>query len=395
MQKVALTTAAHVARNTVAIGRVRGLSQAAPISFSSSYPNVAAHPSTSSSSRSTLPSHLNRSEARRYVSTKPTERAASSSSSSTPKSDEEPSVWSKENKEATPKPLPILPKPLGVPNPPKTDPLTWQEKRDELLDRKKHLEKRRLIMKQINSGYYEDFFKTTKGGWGGKMWIAPKVLIREDKSLYLPDIAGKTLTKEKVHTTTLCKDHITIVSISSTQIGDEQIKAFTETAEKVYKLYRRFKFVQINLQENLLKSALVSLSSSNLRSLIPEHLHPTYIHSSQNMEMVREAMGLENKHLGFVYLVDENIKIRWAGCGFPIEEEKQALFVCTRLLLERLNEKMGEEGMRVGGEEETNAVHEEMVKQGLIGAATFNSKSKPSPANSPSAFSQRTPESKE
>ncbi|KAG9007747.1 Mitochondrial ATPase complex subunit atp10 [Tulasnella sp. JGI-2019a] len=387
MRRAALI-AAHTTRRVPA---VIGRSQNVSISLSCSHTNVALPPSSSRPLSSSI--SLLKNDTRRYLS------ASASSSSRGPSKplkdsgavEKEPSVWSKENKEAPPKPLPILPRPLGVPNPPKTEPQTWQEKRDDLLDRKKHLEKRRLIMKQINSGYYEDFFKTTKGGWGGKTWIAPKVLIREDKSLYLPDIAGKSLTKENVHTTTLCKDHISIVTISSTQIGDDQIKSFTETVEKVYKLYRRFKFIQINLQENFLKSALVSLSAGNLRSMTPLHLHPTYIHSSQNMEMVREAMGLENKHLGYVYLVDENAKIRWAGCGFAIEDEKKALFDCTGLLLERLGEKMGEtDSLRVGGEKETLAVQEEMEKQGLISPTTTTSMSKSPTASPVSAFSSIT-----
>ncbi len=52
-------------------------------------------------------------------------------------------------------------------------------------------------------------------------------------------------------------------------------------------------------------------------------------------------MGYENKHLGYVYLVDENCKIRWAGCGFAIDDqERLALFDCTRALLERAGEKL-------------------------------------------------------
>ena len=53
-------------------------------------------------------------------------------------------------------------------------------------------------------------------------------------------------------------------------------------------------------------------------------------------------MGFENKHLGFVYLVDENAKIRWAGCGYALAEEQLALMTSTRVLLERLREKTGE-----------------------------------------------------
>jgi len=57
------------------------------------------------------------------------------------------------------------------------------------------------------------------------------------------------------------------------------------------------------------------------------------------MEYVREPMGMVNKHIGYVYLVDENCKIRWAGGGFAREEEKMSLRNCTRVLLQRLSER--------------------------------------------------------
>jgi ATPase complex subunit ATP10 len=47
-------------------------------------------------------------------------------------------------------------------------------------------------------------------------------------------------------------------------------------------------------------------------------------------------LGMENKHIGYTYLIDENLKIRWAGCGFARPEESDALTNCTRVLLERL-----------------------------------------------------------
>lgn len=104
--------------------------------------------------------------------------------------------------------------------------------------------------------------------------------------------------------------------------------------------------LQINLQENILKSAIVSLSKYSIRGSLPKWQHATYLHSSQNMEMLRKPLGFENKHLGFVYLVDENVKIRWAACGQAKKEETLALMQCTGILLDRLKaeEKEGLQG---------------------------------------------------
>lgn len=61
------------------------------------------------------------------------------------------------------------------------------------------------------------------------------------------------------------------------------------------------------------------------------------------MEYLREPMGMVNKHIGYVYLVDNNCKIRWAGCGLALNDEALALQNCTRVLLQRLaRENKGE-----------------------------------------------------
>jgi ATPase complex subunit ATP10 len=100
-----------------------------------------------------------------------------------------------------------------------------------------------------------------------------------------------------------------------------------------------YQYVQINLQENLLKSFLVSLFLSSIAKSVPPELHPTYLVSSQNMDFLRDQLGMVNKHVGYVYLVDNNLKIRWAGCADAKVEETNALEQCTGVLLNRLEKK--------------------------------------------------------
>jgi len=58
-------------------------------------------------------------------------------------------------------------------------------------------------------------------------------------------------------------------------------------------------------------------------------------------------MGITNTRVGYVFLVDENLKIRWAGNGDAWPEEGKALENCTGLLLERLEKKGGTGGKKV------------------------------------------------
>jgi len=56
-------------------------------------------------------------------------------------------------------------------------------------------------------------------------------------------------------------------------------------------------------------------------------------------------MAMANKLLGYAYLVDQDCKIRWAGCGFATADERGALAVGTRILLERLKAVKGKQQM--------------------------------------------------
>jgi hypothetical protein len=48
-------------------------------------------------------------------------------------------------------------------------------------------------------------------------------------------------------------------------------------------------------------------------------------------------MGMLNGRVGYVYLVDPDLKIRWGGCADARDEESRALETCTGVLLTRLD----------------------------------------------------------
>lgn len=53
------------------------------------------------------------------------------------------------------------------------------------------------------------------------------------------------------------------------------------------------------------------------------------------MDMLREPLGMENKHAGYVFLLDSQCRIRWGGCGKAAPGEAESLERCTNVLLNR------------------------------------------------------------
>ncbi|KDQ58692.1 hypothetical protein JAAARDRAFT_34530 [Jaapia argillacea MUCL 33604] len=268
-----------------------------------------------------------------------------------------------------PEPLSYLKRPLGVKERPTTYLKSWTEKRNELMDQDKRLAQRKHLVKEASKGYFHDLNRTRHHG--GKTWIAPNVLIREDKALYFPNIVGTTLDAgSKAHTTDLFKDRISVVGILSTAISQHQVAHCVEPVNSLFiptnstsptmssptsptpSSHPLYQHILINHQPNLLKSFLVSLFLSSIRRTIPAYLHPTYLLSTYNLEYVREEMGMVNDRVGYVYLVDGQGRIRWAACADAKEEERKALVNCVRVLLERTEGNMRgvkDEGRKAGG----------------------------------------------
>lgn len=72
---------------------------------------------------------------------------------------------------------------------------------------------------------------------------------------------------------------------------------------------------------------------------VPKDEQANYLISKQNIEYLRDPLGMTNSRVGYVFLIDENLKVRWGGCADPTLEEVQALESCTGVLLKRLEDK--------------------------------------------------------
>ncbi|PWN37978.1 uncharacterized protein FA14DRAFT_166907 [Meira miltonrushii] len=236
------------------------------------------------------------------------------------------------------KPLPFLSAPLGVSKQPSSKKLTWTEKRERQFDNDLRLERRKAIVKEATRGYFHDVHAMRSHG--GKTWIAPSTLIRQDRALYFPAISGTCLseTKAKRNTADFLPGKVSIVAILTSQVSEAHVKSFYEQAHSMYRDDPNYQLVQINLQENVLKAALVSLFQSSLRKQVPEALQSTYLFTTQDLTVEKEAIALHNKHVGYVYLVGSDGKIRWAGGGYAEHREQQGLVACTGVLLSRMAE---------------------------------------------------------
>lgn len=84
--------------------------------------------------------------------------------------------------------------------------------------------------------------------------------------------------------------------------------------------------ISINVEESALKAWLVKMFMWRMRQQLPVEQHDRYFLVQKGMtNTIKEAIGMLNTKVGYVYLLDDAGHIRWAGSGSAEPEEKESL----------------------------------------------------------------------
>lgn len=175
----------------------------------------------------------------------------------------------------------------------------------------------------------------------GKTFLSPPRLIRREKALYFPNLRGYTLANpyEIGDTTSALLGKVSIVSLFSGKWAADQTRTFLEDNE----FERQWGLiagggaqrVDINVEDDWMKAWIVRMSLGGIKRLRPEEEWGRYFVVRRGFSSnVKQSLGIANGKVGYVYLVDEDCKIRWAACGEAAEGENEGLVRGVRKLTE-------------------------------------------------------------
>ena len=248
----------------------------------------------------------------------------------------------KDDDDPTPRPLS---RPLGLPNPPQPgdnvgqDGRTLRQKRDDFVNYEKHLERRQKMTKQISRPYFKDFsdMRFSKG----KTFIAPERILKGEHALYFPNLRGKTLAGPKEDTTAILLGKVSVVSVLSSGWAENQVRTFCSKEEnpQLHSILETetetAQLVEINHEPNFLKYWILRLFSYRLKSQKPSTQWPNYFIVRRGFfEPIRESLAIVNQRVGYVYLLDPQCRVRWAGSAVADASEKASLVKGLRRLLQ-------------------------------------------------------------
>ena len=184
----------------------------------------------------------------------------------------------------------------------------------------------------------------------GKTFIAPKTLIRAEMALYFPNIRGVTLAEphDEQDTTTALEGRISIICVFTGTWAQVQTASFTDNNEKLRKILKAGKGLiqraDLNVEDNTMKAGLIRMFMGGIRRKLPENRHGRYFLVRRGFEDdMRKNIGIFNNQVGYVYLVDSECRIRWAGCAEADQEEIESLLRGVKRLVQELKQKRAEE----------------------------------------------------
>ncbi|KAF2189803.1 hypothetical protein K469DRAFT_561981 [Zopfia rhizophila CBS 207.26] len=283
----------------------------------------------------------------------------------------------KDEEEFVPKPLG---RPIGFHNPPQTGENTGSEEKRQISGstwRERNLAKRKDLVESWGKNYFRDF-KNIRKYRDGKTFMANPKIFRSDVALYFPNFRGTTLEGEgKADTTPVLKGKVSVVNVFSSAWGEAQAATFT--GEKMNKELKELvegnrdvaQTVDVNIEENSMKAWIIALFRWNLRRQKRREDWGRYFVVRRGVsDLIRETIGLLNGRVGYVYLVDQECKIRWAGSGNAEGTEREDLTRGFKRLIEDASNPKAANGKGKVKRVEKVEVEEELEAQTVNAGAS-------------------------
>jgi ATPase complex subunit ATP10 len=198
---------------------------------------------------------------------------------------------------------------------------------------------RQHLLKTLDRSHIRDYRNITKAKGGGKFYLGNPLLYKSSLALYWPNLKGRTLLRNGADTTTLLKGQISMVCLFQRQWAHAQTQSYVgvkEHPELAWVIEEHKDIVQkveISMEDIQGFSIFGRLFDWNLRRSKTDQEQDRYFTTQGVPVGMKESLGIMNNSVGYIFLVDQNCKIRWSACADALPEEKEYLLKGLKSLI--------------------------------------------------------------
>jgi hypothetical protein len=208
-----------------------------------------------------------------------------------------------------------------------------KQKADEFFGVESNMKKRdELIREAFHENYYRNAQQVARKG--AKLWEAPEKMRAMHLCPKMPNLKGIWMDKSQdTLLTKIQKNKATLVCFYFNQFGEQNIKSFKDPFLKEFQASEKVGFVEVNVNEQVVKSPIVKLIAPYLRWKMPIEERSRYLMINEPIAEQRRSIGMQNQILGWVHLCDQLGFVRWQAHGIATPLELETL----SKLVHRLN----------------------------------------------------------
>jgi ATPase complex subunit ATP10 len=215
----------------------------------------------------------------------------------------------------------------------------------------RNLAEREKLTKEFNKSYFQDFVNL--GVRNGKFYMANERLFKQSAALYFPNLNGTRVVKAdtqggaqdlamggKGNTTEVLEGKISVVSLFSRKWALDQTHTFVsprhnpELVAAIQQSKGTAQLVEVNFEGQMLYKMVRWLFSNTPSVVQDQAVKDVYFNIDALSQDVKEALWIMNEQVGYVFLVDQECRIRWVACGDAEEVERAALVKGLKKLID-------------------------------------------------------------
>ncbi|MGD1004892.1 MAG: hypothetical protein ABR887_05660 [Methanoregulaceae archaeon] len=136
-----------------------------------------------------------------------------------------------------------------------------------------------------------------------------------------PTIHAHSLVGSKDTLPAAARGKVALISIAFERSAHAMLDSWTNLFRQAFGKNSGYVIYEVSMIDTLWGELMLSTIDSGMRFSIPEEKHPFVLTYYGNSLDIRHFLSMDDRSLGYVFLLDTNGTIQWAGKGYSTDSQ--------------------------------------------------------------------------